>query len=89
MAVLQGVEKGVPLSKSAQQTLIDEGMLEGLQYDASLCMDSAPLGHMTPFVENSDLIDAFIAACNVVVYDKATAEDAAKELYTSIINSDF
>lgn len=86
MAVLQGVEKGVPLSSAAQNTLIENDMLEGIQYEASLCMEEAgdTLGQMNPFVENADLIDAFIDACNLVVYDKASPEEAAKELYNAI-----
>lgn len=86
MAILQGVEKGVPLSAAAQETLVENEMLEGLQYDASLLMEEAgdTLGQMNPFVENSDLIDTFIDYCNMVVYDKAAPEDAARELYEVI-----
>lgn len=85
MALLQGVEKGIPLSSAAQQTLEENDMLAGLQFEASLCMESGvTLGQMNPFVENNSLIDMFIAACNLVVYDKATAEEAARELYQNI-----
>lgn len=85
MAVLQGVEKGVPLSLAARETLIEEGMLEGLQYEASLCMEqSESLGQMNSFVENADMIDSFIAAANLLLYDKATPEEAASALYAEI-----
>ncbi len=85
MAVLQGVEKGIPLSNAAQKTLKENDMLSGLQYEASLCMEgNTELSQMDPFVENEDLIDKFTEACNLVVYDQATLEEAAKTFYDNI-----
>ena len=85
MAKLQGVEKGIPLSSAARQTLAEEGMLQGLQYQASLKMEeNTELSKMNAFVENSGLIDAFVEACNLVLYEKATSEEASQELYRTI-----
>ena len=85
MAVMQGVEKGVPLSSSARDALHEQGMLSGLQYDASLFMEeNKNIQQMNPFIENSDLLDSFIACCNLVVYEKSTPEEAAMELFLSI-----
>ena len=82
MALLQGVEKGIPISSSALKYLDEEGMLSGLQYDASVVMSNNDrLREMDPLIENTDLIEAFIAACNLVLYDKASAEEAAEQLY--------
>lgn len=82
MAVLQGVEKGIPISSSALKYLDEEGMLSGLQYDASVVMSNNDrLKEMSPLIENTDLINAFIDACNLVLYDKASAEEAAQQLY--------
>ncbi len=39
MALLQGVEKGIPISKSAKDYLDEAGKLRGLQYEASVVMD--------------------------------------------------
>ena len=85
MAVLQSVEKGVPLSTSARNALMEKEMLQGIQYEASLYMENNPdIGKMNPFVEDADLIDMFIASCDLVLYDKMTSEEAAKELYQQI-----
>ena len=57
-------------------------MLQGIQYDASQKMyaDDNMLS-MQPFLENADVIDAFMAECNEVLYDKASPETAAWKLY--------
>ena len=85
MALLQGVEKGIPISKSALGHLDKAGMLSGLQYEASEVMNSNPrLREMNPVLENNDMINDFIDACNLVLYDKSSLEDAAAELCKSI-----
>ncbi|MDE7093533.1 MAG: ABC transporter substrate-binding protein [Oscillospiraceae bacterium] len=82
MSMLQGLEKGIPISQSARKFLESENMLTGLQYDASLKMESTTnLSEMQPFLENATLIDEFIACCNDVLYHKKTSEQSAQELY--------
>ncbi|MDE6730709.1 MAG: carbohydrate ABC transporter substrate-binding protein, partial [Oscillospiraceae bacterium] len=79
MAVLQGVEKGIPVSNTARGFLEEENMLTGLQYDASLRMESTKgISEMPPFLENATLIDEFIACCNDVLYNKKTSEESAQ-----------
>ncbi|MBQ4466571.1 MAG: carbohydrate ABC transporter substrate-binding protein [Oscillospiraceae bacterium] len=85
MAIMQGVEKGVPLSTSARQALDQDGQLSGLQYEASLCMESCEnLSPINAFIENADLYAMFYDACNLVLYEKATPEEAAGQLYLDI-----
>ncbi|MGN0584952.1 MAG: ABC transporter substrate-binding protein [Ruminococcus sp.] len=83
MAQLQGVEKGIPISSSARSFLQNNDMLKGMQYDAFVKMNefSDNISIVSPYFENSDLIDSFKDACNTVLYDKASSADAAKELY--------
>ena len=82
MAALQGVEKGIPVSNTAREFLESENMLTGLQYDASLKMESTEgLSEMQPFLENATLIDEFVACCNDVLYNKKTSKESAQELY--------
>lgn len=82
MALLQGVEKGIPLSTAAQGYLDEAGMLSGLQNEASQKMDSTSgMLSMQPFLENGTVIDAFMECCNQVLFDRADPADAAKELY--------
>lgn len=88
MALLQGVEKGIPISKSAQRCLDEAGMLSGLQYEASVVMDNNnKLREMSPLIENTSLINPFNDAANLVLYDKATAEEAAQQLYDTYAES--
>ena len=83
MAELQGIEKGIPLSDSAQEYLSENDMLTGLQYDAFLKMTdySDSLSVISPYFENTDLIDEFRDGCNSVLYDKISSEEKAQELY--------
>ena len=84
MAELQGIEKGIPLSNSAQEYLSENDMLTGLQYDAFLKMAdySESLSVISPYFENTDLIDEFRDGCNSVLYDKISSEEKAQELYS-------
>ena len=82
MAVLQGVEKGIPISEPALEALDQEGLLSGIQYEASLKMDSAvPLAVLDPVIEKAELYNAFYDACNLVIYGKADLESASEQLY--------
>lgn len=80
---LQGIEKGIPLSRSSRDYLENHDKLKGLHYDAFLLMseniDSMAL--INPFMEDSDMLDIFQDACNAVLYGKATAEEKAAEIY--------
>lgn len=88
---LQGIEKGIPLSRSSRDYLEQNDMLKGLHYDAFQLM-SANIDSMAlidPFMENTNMLDAFQEACNAVLYGKATTEEKSAELYeqfNSILN---
>ncbi len=81
MAELQGIEKGIPLSHSARETLESEGMLGGIQYAASDKMEQNVIAQLSPVLENGDLIDDFFAACTDYIYDKTTLESASASFY--------
>lgn len=85
MAVLQGVEKGVPLSRSARETLRRKDMLQGLQFEASLHMNhNEHLGLMNPYIEQPELVEQFVLSCDQVVFDMASPEKTAMQLYLGI-----
>lgn len=86
MAELQGVEKGIPISKAARGHLESSGKLTGLQYDAFIKMNefSDSLKVISPYMENTAIIDLVQENCNAVYYDKISVEDAAHELTTKI-----
>ena len=83
MALLQGVEKGIPLSETAKNTLDEAELLVGIQYDASVVMDENNLiDKMDPILEDTDIIDKFTEVSNLVLYGKADLDAAAQQLYT-------
>lgn len=81
MAELQGIEKGIPISKNALETLRKKGTLKGLQYEASLKMKTCTLDELAPVLETSGFIDDFFASCTDYIYDKATLEEASTTFY--------
>ena len=83
MAILQGVEKGVPVSSAARTCLEKNDMLNGIQYEAFLKMNeyTEDIAVVSPYLENDTMIDAYRNACNAVLYEKAGAEEQAQELY--------
>ena len=84
MAEYQGIEKGIPLSSAAKETLDKNGKLEGLQYEASQNMDKYQLSELSPVLENGSFIDDFFAACNDYLYNKATLSDITSSFVTKI-----
>lgn len=83
---LQGIEKGIPLSRSSRSYLEEHDMLKGLQYEA-FCRMNEHLDSMiliNSFMESSDLLEAFQEAWNSVLYDKMSTEDKAAELYDTL-----
>jgi len=86
MAILQGTEKGVPLSKSAQEVLASRDMLSDLQSVATKRMqDDSTIGIMDPSLENDEMRTAFFAAGDEVTYNHADAYEKGKELYEKIL----
>ena len=84
MAELQGIEKGIPLSTSAQEVLKKENILNGIQYEASQKMEGCTLGELNPVLETSSMIDTFFTICNDVIYDVKDIDTASQELYASV-----
>ncbi len=83
IAQLQGVEKGIPLSKAGRQYLSDNDMLSGIQYEAYEKMNEFDeLSVLSPYFENDDLIEEFRYCCNTVLYEKNTVKSQAEYLYS-------
>ncbi|MGN0632924.1 MAG: ABC transporter substrate-binding protein [Oscillospiraceae bacterium] len=80
---LQGIEKGIPLSRSSRDYLDRHDMLKGLHYDAFALMSENidSMSIIDPFMEDTDMLDAFREACNAVLYGKASTEEKAAQLY--------
>ncbi len=82
MAELQGIEKGIPLSRSALETLDGKEMLNGTAYSAGkMITDSqSELQPMTEELEDSDLIDSFFIQLEQYMKGEKTAEEAAGDV---------
>jgi len=92
MAELQGVEKGIPLSSAARGYLEESGLLKGLQYEAFLKMseNAEKLKDISPYHENTDILDLIQQSCNVVLFGKSDSDDEAillKENLESVLSS--
>ena len=81
MAVLQGIEKGIPLSSSAKRAIESEGLLTGIQYEASQVMENCGnIGELDPILESSGMIEDFFSAANDVMYEVTPIEEASDAL---------
>ncbi len=86
MAEYQQIEKGIPISSSQREYLEENNLLEGVQYDAFVKMNDKKdeLEIISPYLENEDLIDAFMEVCNEVLYEKADAKEQAGTLLETL-----
>ena len=82
MAEKQGIEKGIPVSKKADEILKEKNLLQGVQYDAFRKLDENMnvVTKVSPYFENSDIIQTFYDSVNKVLYTDYTTEQAAKDL---------
>ncbi len=85
MAVLQGTEKGVPISKGAHQVLEDKGILSGLQSSANdnLIREKDGYDVMIPAIEDSALMDSFKQTADKYLYEKENLTTCAEEIVQS------
>lgn len=80
MASYQQIEKGTPLSIAARQYLEENDMLNGIQYEAFTKMSESKdkLEVISPYFENDAMIDAFMDACNEVLFSKSDEMEQGK-----------
>lgn len=85
MAALLGTTKGVPVSRSAAETLTARDMLTGIGYTSTQKINDTPeLEVMCPYLENAQLISIFTDACESVYYEKSRTPDAAQRALESM-----
>ena len=84
MAELQGTEKGIPLSRSALETLGGRQMLSGVTYEAATKLNdsSDSFSLMPPLLEDNERINRFFEYYELYYYGRMTARDAA-EIFVS------
>lgn len=84
MAKLQKLDKGVPSNQAAKQVLETEGLLTGLQCDASDVVDDTETILMSPYFENSALQGALRTACIDVLYGESDLDTATQQAYNAM-----
>lgn len=86
MAMLQQTEKGIPVSKSALNTLVENDVLNGYSYDANQKMldERDDMNIMIAAMEDESIIDIFKADMDAYVYDKENVEESAENIYNGV-----
>ena len=84
MAELQGTEKGIPLSRSALETLESKGLLTGLTYEAATALnDKADMFDlMPPLLEDNARVNKFFEYYELYYYERMSVKDAARAFVT-------
>ena len=87
-ALLQGTEKGIPVSASARQALLENGQLGGIEYMAGefISDNIARMNLINPMLESSDFQDAFKNISDKYIYDESTLDEAAYELQSELVS---
>ncbi len=85
-ALLQGNEKGVPISNKSLTALMEAGKLESMQYKAlmKIRFNSDSINKMLPFMEDSELITPFSDNAFDYVKGRKSKEAAARDFYLAI-----
>ena len=85
-ALMQGTEKGVPVSRSAYAALEANGKLEGYETDATNQMHDhqGELKAMVPIMEDSDVLAAFSDAAKLYLYGKADLSTCAGQVMAAV-----
>ena len=84
MASLQGLEKGIPLSKAMLEVLEANDQLNGIQYKANEKLKtSSSIERISPYLESSDIISVFEEAVKSVIFENGDIDEYAEKLYSA------
>lgn len=83
MAVLQGTEKGIPISNTATDALTNKNMLDGYekQADDMREQNAGKLKVLPPILESEDVYDGFKVNADYYLYDKLSKEEVVDKIY--------
>lgn len=81
---LMAMERGIPLSKSAYDTLKAQGLLKGLEFDGTEWLLSHQGVGLSPYVEHSKLKSIYINTAENISYGKKTVGEAAQYMYDEV-----
>lgn len=81
---LMGMERGIPLSKGAYDTLKGEGKLKGLEFDGTEWLLAHPGVGISPYVEHSKLKTIYIQTAENISFGKKSVDEAAQYMMDEI-----
>ncbi len=82
MALLQGTEKGIPMSKSMLEVLESNDLLHGIQFDSNKkLLSTIEIKRVSPYLENIGLVEAFERSARAVLYEGEDPESEGRMLY--------
>lgn len=85
MALLQGTEKGIPISNNAFQVLEENHMVEGFEKLADDMREehAEDMDVMVPILESDSFYGVFKDQADYYIYDKATRDEVIDSIYNS------
>jgi oligogalacturonide transport system substrate-binding protein len=83
MAELQKTEKGIPISDTAQQYLVDNNLLDGLVYEANNQMsdNQEKMSVMAPVLEQENVYISFKDDATYYLYGKKSLDEVTEMIY--------
>ena len=87
MAELQGVEKGIPLSKAMLEVLESNDLLKGIQYKANeKIVSSNAIERISPYLESADIMSVFEDAVKSILLEDGNIDEWAEKLYSAALD---
>lgn len=89
ITLLQGTEKGIPISDSARDVLTRENMLDGYekQADDMREQNAQRLEVLSPMLESENVYDVFKVNADYYLYDKLSKEEVVEKIYEAYQNA--
>lgn len=86
--VLQGTERGIPVSTTALETLTENDLLSGVEYEAGRVIrdNMETMVLINPMLENSNVQDAFKMYADMYLYGELSLDEAASMLHEAFSN---
>ena len=83
-AKILGTTRGIPASKYAEETLEENGLLEGLAHDNDEMLNELDTVTISPYMEMTRMKEFYNSAIEKVSYGETDTETAAHELYSQM-----
>jgi oligogalacturonide transport system substrate-binding protein len=89
MTLLQKTDKGIPISKSAENVLEEEGLIPDLDYRANKQMldNQEKMPVMYPVLENENVYVSFKSEADYYLYNRSTVEEVAEKIYNDFYSN--